>query len=129
MRVTILIIVLIAVPHITWASLGSTYIAQAVAGADTGADCNNAHAATFFNTAANWGAGASQIGAGTIVHLCGTIATALTAQGSGSAGNVITILFEPSAKISMATCNPNCLTLSNQQCIDVDGGTNGINQK
>jgi len=67
------------------------YVAQTAAGAADGSNCANARAVTFFNTAGNWGAGANKISAGDTVYLCGTLTTALSAQGSGSVGNVITI--------------------------------------
>src|SRR5690348_5844108 len=81
------------------ASAVDVYIAQSAAGADNGSNCANAHASTFFNTLANWGAGVTQIGAGTTVHICGTITapsstTALTFQQSGALGNPVTLLFE-----------------------------------
>lgn len=83
-------------------SAANIYIAQSAAGAANGADCNDAYAYTFFNTAKNWGSGASQIGPGTTVHLCGTFTftagtAGLTAQGSGASGNPITIHFESGA--------------------------------
>lgn len=65
------------------ASVGNVYIAQSAAGSANGTSCAKAYAVTFFNTAGNWGAGSSQIGAGTTVNLCGTITTELTAHGSG----------------------------------------------
>ena len=84
------------------ASVSNVFIAQTANGSATGADCANAFGATFFNTAGNWGIAASQIGPGTIVHVCGTWTapantTLLTFQNSGAAGNVITLLFESGA--------------------------------
>lgn len=82
------------------------YIAQAAAGAGTGANCGNALAYTFFNSSGNWGAGAGKISPGDTVHICGTVTgsgtsvNALTFQGSGTPGNVITLHFEPNAKLS-----------------------------
>jgi hypothetical protein len=104
------------------------FVAQSAAGSNTGTDCADAHAYTFFNSTANWGSGPSQIGPGTTVHLCGVITSQLNAQGSGTAGNVITILFETNAKISLPTCGSNhgCLYLSGSSYITVDGGANGI---
>src|SRR2546427_3413307 len=87
MRPLLVMLVLLLFPSLS--SAASTYVAQNAAGGNTGADCTNAHAATFFNTAANWGAGAGQIGAGTTVHLCGVITTELTAHGSGTNGSPI----------------------------------------
>lgn len=67
------------------------YIGQSSAGAGDGTSCANRRAISFFNGSGNWGVGASKISAGDTVYLCGTITTAMGVQGSGSAGNVITI--------------------------------------
>src|ERR1700722_4423412 len=67
------------------------YISQTIAGAANGSSCANAYPATYFNTSGNWGPGASQIGPGTTVHLCGTISTPISAQASGTMGSPITI--------------------------------------
>ena len=78
------------------------YVAQTAIGADTGTNCANAHAAIWFNTAANWGAGAGKISAGDTAHICGvwtgaSNSTLLTFQTGGTAGNVITLTFETGA--------------------------------
>src|SRR5271170_5558473 len=70
------------------------YVAQGAAGQNTGQDCADAYAYTFFNASSNWGSLAGQIGPGTTVHLCGTITSPLTAQGSGTSSSPITILFD-----------------------------------
>src|SRR5438132_776393 len=103
MRVTILIIVLIAVPHITWASLGSTYIAQAVAGTIV-------HLCGTFTGTLN--------------------STMLTAQGSGASGNPVTLLFETNANFTSPAWNsPNgAINIGGRNFITIDGGTNGIIQ-
>lgn len=100
------------------------YVAQTAAGSDDGSSCANAHAVTFFNTAGNWGGGAGEIDAGDTAHLCGTITTALTAQGNGSSGSVITLLFETGAKVSFTVCpSTGCLDITDRSYILVDGGT------
>ena len=92
-------------------------------GGGSGVCTSNTHTPSWFNSSANWGTGASQIGAGTTVHLCGTIGTSLMANGSGASGKPITILFEPGAKISMPYCTAKgCLDISNHSWITVDGG-------
>jgi hypothetical protein len=106
-------------------SASNIYIAQAAAGSADGSSCTNAKAVSFFNTAGNWGTGSTQIGPGTVVHLCGTVTTSLTFQGSGTAGSPITLLFEPNAKISEPVCG-DCMTMDNRNYITVDGGANGI---
>lgn len=107
------------------AAANNIYIAQTATGANNGQSCANAYAYTFFNTASNWETGANQIGPGTTVNLCGTIAAELTAHGSGSSGSPITISFQSTAQISLPACdNSNgCLNVSGKSYIIVDGGT------
>ena len=79
------------------------YLAQEAMGKGTGADCANALARTYFDSRWNWGNGASDIGPGTTVHLCGTITAPAGAtyflqfRDGGTSGNPITLLFEPGA--------------------------------
>jgi len=103
------------------------YIAQTAAGSGNGADCADALPVSFFNTAANWGASAGQIGPGTTVHLCGVISTPLTAQGSGTSSNPLTLYFEAGAKLSAPVCPfAGCLNIDGKSYVTVNGGTNGI---
>jgi hypothetical protein len=108
-----------------FASATNIYIAQNAAGGNTGADCNDAYAMTFFNNSANWGSANTKIGAGTTVHLCGTITSgSLTAQGSGTNGSPITILFDPttSGNITMpALPTAGAIILDGFSYITVDG--------
>lgn len=106
------------------------YVAENAAGADTGADCANAHSATWFNTAANWGGAVGLISAGDTVHLCGTYTgspgqTGLTFQASGTAGNPITLLFKPNA-VMRAPYWASGIELKGQDFLIIDGGTNGV---
>jgi hypothetical protein len=110
------------------AQIANVYLAQTAAGSGSGADCADAKAYTFFNTASNWGTGAGQIGPGTIVHLCGTFSFtagtsgALNAQGSGSSGNVIRIQFETGASASAPYWGSSgFLNISGQSFIQIDG--------
>ena len=119
---------------------GNIYLAQSSAGSNNGTSCANAYAYTFFNSSSNWAAsGAGKITPGTVVHLCGTItgaagSTLLTAQGNGSSGNPITILFEPGAVLTATywSTATGAINLTNRSWITVDGagagGTNGIIQ-
>lgn len=106
------------------ARANNIYIAQTAAGAANGSSCANAYAYGFFNAAANWGTGANQIGPGSIVHLCGTITAELAFQGSGTSGNVITLLFETGAKIQISPGmdSNGAINLSNNYIL-IDGGT------
>lgn len=111
------------------ASIANVYIAQSAAGTQDGSSCANAFAATFFNTAGNWGSGSSQIGAGTIVHICGTWtgaanSTLLTFLGDGANGNVITLLFEPGALMQAPYFQRagGAINLNGHSHILIDGG-------
>jgi hypothetical protein len=110
------------------------YISQSGAGANTGLDCADAYPYTFFNSAANWGTNSTQIGPGTTVHLCGIFTgtagqTLLNAQGSGTAGNPITIKFEPGANLSaFYWSNAGAIVVNGKSFITIDGGTNGTIQ-
>src|SRR5580692_6407572 len=85
-----LLLVFLAVP----ASAANIYVAQVSAGGNTGADC--ADARTIASLAAgDWIAG-------NVLHLCGTISSGFSVQGSGSSGNVITVKWEASARVSVA---------------------------
>ena len=106
------------------------YVAQAAAGTSDGSSCANAHPVTWFNDPTKWGAAPTQIGPGTVVHLCGTFTgtaggTMLTAQGSGTAGSPITLYFEPGAVLT-APYWQIAISLKNQSYLTIDGGQNGI---
>ncbi len=114
------------------ASATAVYIAQNATGAANGADCADAKPVSFFNTPGNWGSGTTQIGPGTTVHLCGTIAgaansTPLTFQGSGGSGNVVTLFFESGASVTAPyfAYAGGAIYLNGQSHILINGGTNG----
>ena len=110
------------------------YIAQIAQGGGGGNSCATANAAAFFNSSSNWGTGASQIGAGTTVHICGTItggsnATGFTFQGSGTSASPITLLFEPGAILTSTNWSTNgAIITDGQSYVVVDGGSNGLIQ-
>jgi hypothetical protein len=109
----------------TVASAQNIYIAQNTAGADSGSDCTDAHSAAWFNSAANWGSGATQISPGTVVHLCGTFtgtanSTMLTTQGDG-----VTIHFETGALLQSPAWGINGAIYVPNNSVTIDGGTNG----
>ncbi|MES2216238.1 MAG: peptidoglycan-binding protein, partial [Patescibacteria group bacterium] len=106
------------------------YIAQNAAGADSGASCAAAHSVTWFNTSSNWGSGAGKIGPGDTAHLCGTVTGSLIFQGSGVAGNPITLKFEDNAKMTAPVWGfvswlRAAIYINGGQYIIIDGGTNG----
>lgn len=113
------------------------YVGPANAGAADATSCANARISTWFNSAGNWGAGAGKISAGDTVHVCGTITGtagqyALIAQGSGSAGLPVTILFETGAALTNSAYWGDhlggAIDISNLSYVTVDGGTNGTIQ-
>lgn len=109
------------------------YIAQNATGVNSGADCTNAHAASWFNTSTNWGSGTTQIGPGDTVHLCGTFtgsanSTILKFQGSGSSGSPITLFFEPGAIVQAPYCSAaaggssgGCISANGRSYVVMDG--------
>ena len=105
------------------------YVGQSDAGVADGTSCANQHSAAWFNTAANWGGGAGEIDPGDTAHLCGTITSSLAAQGSGSVGSVVTVLWETGAKLSQAVCPASptgCFNTNGKTYLLLNGGTNGI---
>lgn len=99
-RIVIVLFLLLLIPLA--ASAEDFYLTLSGAGAQTGANCANAKPASFFNTVGNWGAGAGLISPGDTAHICGTWtggngAQFLVFQGNGTAGNIITLFFEPGA--------------------------------
>jgi hypothetical protein len=122
-KLLILSLFVIALSQVTFAaSAANIYITPN--GTAQGACTTNPQTPAWFNSSANWGSGANQIGPGTTVHLCGTITTNLTLQGSGSSGSSITIYFESGASISPTLCGGNgCLNAVGRSYILVDGGT------
>src|SRR5580704_18122423 len=82
------------------------YIAQNALGAGTGADAADAAGVSFFNNSGSWNSPtkvSGKIGPGDIVHLVGTISSSLAVEAGGTAGNAITILFSPGARLSAPT--------------------------
>lgn len=128
LRLVIVLIFLI----VTQVYAEDIYVAQSAAGSDNGTDCANAKSMSWLNTAGSWGAGDGKVSAGDTAHLCGTITTPLTIQGSGTAGNLITILFESGAKFSAAHWNQSgangdaAIYGDGKSYLVIDGGTNGI---
>lgn len=109
------------------ASAANIYLAQSAMGSNNGTSCANAFAYTFFNNGGNWGAGGAQIGPGTEIHICGTITdvangTLLTAYGSGSSGNPITIHFETGA-VLQSPAEASFINGNGQSYFLIDGGT------
>jgi hypothetical protein len=101
------------------------YITQNTSGAGTGADCANAHSASWVSANAT---------GGNTYHLCGTFtgaagATMLTVP-SGSAGNTLTVYFETGAVLTSPYWGANGAIYipSGSAYVKIDGGTNGVIQ-
>jgi len=76
------------------------YFTQNGAGSADGSSIGNAWSLASANTAGNWGSGAGKVSAGDTLHVSGTITNPLVIAGSGTVGNLITILFDSGAKFS-----------------------------
>lgn len=107
------------------ASGSDIYIAQNAVGRGDGTDCPNAYPASWFNT---YAAG------GNTYHLCGTFAgtagsTMLAPPNGGSAGNILTVLFEPGAVLSApywGSATAGAVNIVGKGYVTIDGGTNGV---
>jgi hypothetical protein len=102
------------------------YVAQTALGANNGTDAADAHSLAWLNTGANWGGATNQVGPGVTVHLCGILTNSLTVQGAGTPGNPITFLFEPNARFSAPTWPGTIISISGENYITIDGGSNGV---
>jgi hypothetical protein len=120
------------------AHANDVYISQN--GGGVGSSCGSTLAIGYFNTGANWTSGTptgTQIGPGTIVHLCGTFSMpggtdgVFVFQGSGNANNPITLTFETNAVGTAPywASQPGgrgFIGCGGQSYIIIDGGTNGL---
>lgn len=128
----IVVLSFLGVAKSSWAA--DFYIGQNQAGTNDGSTCANARAVAWFNTTTNWAnpKQSGKIGPGDTAHLCGTISTSLMVRGGGAAGNPITILFDPNAKLSAPTWTgawwgvEGAVQANNLDYIVLDGGSNGI---
>src|SRR5260221_689994 len=108
------------------------YVAARQAGSGTGTGCSTAKPYTWFNTASSWGTGATQIGPGTTVHLCGTfVGTAgqrlLIVGGSGTSTSPITIKFETNTVLTAPYwSSAGAIYEDGKSYIVIDGGTNSL---
>jgi hypothetical protein len=123
MKYLILFLILFALPV---ARAKDIYITQRGAGWQSGENVANAHSIAWLDTAANWGAGAGKVSAGDTVRLSGTFSTMFNIRGNGTAGNVITIFFEPNAKFSAPFWAGGAIQGGSVSYVTIDGGTNGL---
>ena len=110
------------------------YISQNATSVSGGESCQNPLPVSWFNDAASWGGNANQIGPGSTVHLCGTFVGSagqqlLVVRGSGTAGNPITIKFEPGALLTAPYWSAQgAIYASGVSNIVIDGGGTGVIQ-
>lgn len=108
------------------------YVAANQATSGTGTGCSTAKPITWLSNGASWGTGASQIGPGTTVHLCGLITGTpgqqlFVVRGSGTSASPITIKWEPNAILSAPYWSAmGAIYASGSSYIVFDGGTNGM---
>jgi len=110
------------------ASAADFYIAQTAQGSDSGIDCANAHAVTWFNTVGNWGVETGKISDGDTVYGCsGTVTTSLVPPASGSTN--ITFKAMPGFKLSKAAWGATAsgaIYISGRSHLTFDGDGVGI---
>jgi hypothetical protein len=124
------VIFVIAFSALGFSSAANVYITPN--GTSQGACTTNPQPPAWFNSPSNWGNASSQIGPGTVVHLCGTFtfvsgATGLNAQGSGSAGSPVTVLFEAGTIVQAPDFGSGgaAIRLDGASYITLDGGGTG----
>jgi hypothetical protein len=102
------------------------YVSQSGSGSVFTTSCAvGSRSMAWLNTVGNWGVGADKVSAGDTVHLCGTLTSTLTIQGSGSSGSPITFYWEPDAKFSQETWTGVIINLNYKSYLIFDGGSNG----
>lgn len=131
MRKLLLSLLLLVTPAF---ATNSVSIAPTSAGGNTGIDCADAKAYTYFNTAGSWSATpiGIQIGPGTTVNMCsGNYTSQLLFQGDGSAGGgQVTLKFLSGATMNVPVWGGNGAIYSqggaSRQYVTVDGGGVGV---
>ena len=129
----LLLVVIFALAALGVSAASDIYFAQNAAGSNNGSSCANAFAyndgSHGINVGGNWSPGNK-------LHICGTInanaaTNVISAQGSGSSGNPITIKFENNAIVQepyFGTSGSSGIYLSGRSFITIDGGSNGLIQ-
>jgi len=133
------IIFVLAFSALGFSSATNVYITPD--GSSQGACTSSPQNPAWFNSASNWGSGASQIGPGTTVTICGTFtgvagSTEFTFQGNGTSGSPITLLFDSGAVVQAPYFAPSgggtqcggAICILNRSYVTIDGGTSGIIQ-
>lgn len=97
MRLALLLLLLVSL-----ARAEDIYVSQNAAGADNGTSEANSKGFSWLNDISNWGSGAGKISAGDALHLCGRFTNTVNALGSGTPGNRISIVAEPSCNFVLS---------------------------
>lgn len=125
---------LFAFSPLMFCSAANVYITPNGSGA--GVCTSNPQTPAWFNNSANWGPGATQIGPGTNVTLCGTFtgspgSTLLTFQGSGTSSSPITLTFDANTNLTApywGSSSSGAINTNGNSSLVIDGGSNGIIQ-
>jgi hypothetical protein len=78
------------------------FVSQSGRSGGTGKSCASARSLAWLNAAGDWASGVGKVRPGVTVDLCGTFTQAVETQGSGEAGEPITIRFTSGSKIAVA---------------------------
>lgn len=133
--VALVVAVLCLCPSL-WGATNTIYLSQTAGVFNGGSLCNGQSTQTYtdFNNSSNWTSGTpsgTQIGPGTTVVLCGTISapagsTPLTAQGNGSSGSPVTIVFDTGASLQEGYFGAGgAINLNSKTYITVNGANKG----
>jgi hypothetical protein len=138
------IFVLIALGVLVSASAGhasatNVYVSQNGGTFSGGSACNGQTTISLatLNSSSSWGGGASQIGPGTTVYLCGTLtgaanSTVVGIQSGGTSGSPVTLLWDTGAIVTAPVCpgisSGGCVDIEGNAFVTLNGGTNGIIQ-
>jgi hypothetical protein len=124
-KLVLLVVSILAIAPLMFSTATNVYITPN--GTSQGNCSSNPQAPAWFNSAANWGSGSSQIGPGTTVLFCGTFTDVVngilfTARGSGASGNPVTLKFD-TGTVWQSPAENTFLILDGQSNFIVDGGT------
>ena len=138
------IFILIAAGVLASASVGhasatNVYVSQNGGSFSGGSACNGQTTISLaaFQGSSLWGGGATQIGPGTTVYICGAITVSqntnfFTFWASGTSGNPITIIWDTGAVVSSpywpTQGSGGAIYATNVAYVVINGGTNGVLQ-
>jgi hypothetical protein len=109
--------------------MATYHVTQSGAGSANGTSEASAWSLSSYNNASNWSATpatSGKISPGDTVMMYGTFTATIGAPGSGASGNLITILFAPGAKVSVATATSPLIDVFQRDYLVFDGGATGM---